>query len=141
MTIWHDEPSSHRYGHRAATVLNGHRAKLLLCGQADPASLELPPSWSATRRSPRPRETTGDGRASLTDSVAYRQVAAAGGVRQLKPRRALLVYGHLPPVRIRLRPWFRSRRLVTLAMAVDAAAAASGHASRRPRPVPAAPSD
>jgi hypothetical protein len=37
----------------------------------------------------------------------------------LKPRRALLVYGHLPPVRIRLRPWFRSRRLVTLAMAVD----------------------
>jgi hypothetical protein len=31
------------------------------------------------------------------------------------------VYGHLPPVRIRLRPWFRSRRLVTLAMAVDAA--------------------
>jgi hypothetical protein len=38
----------------------------------------------------------------------------------LKPRRALLVYGHLPPVRIRLRPWFRSRRLATLAMAVDA---------------------
>ena len=31
------------------------------------------------------------------------------------------MYGHLPPVRIRLRPWFRSRRLVTLAMAVDAA--------------------
>jgi hypothetical protein len=31
------------------------------------------------------------------------------------------VYGHLPPVRIRLRPWFRSRRLVSLAMAVDAA--------------------
>jgi hypothetical protein len=27
----------HRYGHRAATVLNGHRAKLLLSGQADPA--------------------------------------------------------------------------------------------------------
>jgi hypothetical protein len=31
------------------------------------------------------------------------------------------VYGHLPPVRIRLRPWFRSRRLASLAMAVDAA--------------------
>jgi hypothetical protein len=37
------------------------------------------------------------------------------------PDQALLVYGHLPPVRIRLRPWFRSRRLVSLAMAVDAA--------------------
>jgi hypothetical protein len=42
-------------------------------------------------------------------------------LRQLKPRRALLVYGHLPPVRIRLRPWVRSRSLITLAMAVDAA--------------------
>ena len=42
LTIWHDEAQlQHRYGHRAATVLNGHRAKLLLSGQADPASLEL----------------------------------------------------------------------------------------------------
>ena len=50
--------------------------------------------------------------------------AASGNersARQLKPRRALLVYGHLPPVRIRLRPWFRSRRLTSLALAVDAA--------------------
>jgi hypothetical protein len=31
------------------------------------------------------------------------------------------VFGHLPPFGIRLGPWFRSRRLVTLAMAVDAA--------------------
>src|SRR4029453_15912717 len=33
-------------------------------------------------------------------------VEERGALRQLKPRRALLVYGHLPPVRIRLRPWF-----------------------------------
>ena len=67
-------------------------------------------------------ETTGgDGRASLTESVAYRRLLPPEALRQLKPRRALLVYGHLPPVRIRLRPWFRSRRLVSLAMAVDAA--------------------
>ena len=46
---------------------------------------------------------------------------AAGGAAAAQAARALLVYGHLPPVRIRLRPWFRSRRLVTLAMAVDAA--------------------
>ena len=30
LTIWHDEAQlQHRYGHRASTVLNGHRAKLL----------------------------------------------------------------------------------------------------------------
>jgi type IV secretory pathway TraG/TraD family ATPase VirD4 len=67
-------------------------------------------------------ETTGgDGRASMTESVAYRRLLPPEALRQLKPRRALLVYGHLPPVRIRLRPWFRSRRLASLAMAVDAA--------------------
>jgi type IV secretory pathway TraG/TraD family ATPase VirD4 len=66
-------------------------------------------------------ETTGgDGRASTTESVAYRRLLPPEALGQLKPRRGLLLYGHLPPVRIRLRPWFRSRRLASLAMAVDA---------------------
>ena len=123
LTIWHDEAQlQHRYGHRASTVLNGHRAKLLLSGQADPASLELASKLVGDEAVIQTSETTGgDGRASLTESTAYRRLLPPEALRQLKPRRALLVYGHLPPVRIRLRPWFRSRRLVTLAMAVDAA--------------------
>jgi type IV secretion system protein VirD4 len=103
-------------------VLNGHRAKLLLSGQADPASLELASKLVGDEAVTQTSETTGgDGRASLTESTAYRRLLPPEALRQLKPRRALLVYGHLPPVRIRLRPWFRSRRLVSLAMAVDAA--------------------
>jgi type IV secretion system protein VirD4 len=123
LTIWHDEAQlQHRYGHRASTVLNGHRAKLLLSGQADPASLELASKLVGDEAVVQTSETTGgDGRASLTESTAYRRLLPPEALRQLKPRRALLVYGHLPPVRIRLRPCFRSRRLVTLAMAVDAA--------------------
>jgi type IV secretion system protein VirD4 len=123
LTIWHDEAQlQHRYGHRASTVLNGHRAKLLLSGQADPASLELASKLVGDEAVTQTSETSGgDGRASLTESTAYRRLLPPEALRQLKPRRALLVYGHLPPVRIRLRPWFRSRRLVTLAMAVDAA--------------------
>jgi type IV secretion system protein VirD4 len=123
LTIWHDEAQlQHRYGHRASTVLNGHRAKLLLSGQADPASLELASKLVGDEAVQQTSETTGgDGRASLTESVGYRRLLPPEALRQLKPRRGLLVYGHLPPVRIRLRPWFRSRRLVTLAMAVDAA--------------------
>ena len=123
LTIWHDEAQlAHRYGHRASTVLNGHRAKLLLSGQADPASLELASKLVGDEAVVQTSETTGgDGRASLTESTAYRRMLPPEALRQLKPRRALLVYGHLPPVRIRLRPRFRSRRLVTLAMAVDAA--------------------
>jgi type IV secretion system protein VirD4 len=125
LTIWHDEAQlAYRYGKRAHTVLNGHRAKLLLSGQGDPASLELASKLVGDEAIIHTSETTGaDGRASLTESVAYRRLLPPEALRQLKPRRALLVYGHLPPVRIRLRPWFRSRRLVSLAMAVDASAA------------------
>jgi type IV secretory pathway TraG/TraD family ATPase VirD4 len=63
----------------------------------------------------------GDGRHSQTESVSYRRLLPPEAVRQLKPKRALLVYGHLPPVRIRLRPWFHSPRLRRLANAATSA--------------------
>jgi type IV secretion system protein VirD4 len=118
LTIWHDEAQlAYRYGRRAATVLNGHRAKLLLSGQADPASLELASKLVGDEAITHTSQTSGDGRNSTTASVSYRRLVPPEALRQLKPRRALLVYGHLPPVRIRLRPWFRSPRLARLARA------------------------
>jgi type IV secretion system protein VirD4 len=118
LTIWHDEAQlAYRYGKRAATVLNGHRAKLLLSGQADPGSLELASKLVGDQAVTHTAQTVGDGRQSRTDSVSYRRLVPPEALRQLKPRRALLVYGHLPPVRIRLRPWFRSLRLRRLANA------------------------
>jgi type IV secretion system protein VirD4 len=124
LTVWHDEAQlAYRYGRRASTVLNGHRAKLFLSGQADPASLELASKLVGEEAITHTSETSGDGRSSYTESVGYRRLLPVEALRQLKPRRALLVYGHLPPVRLRLRPWFRSRRLLGLAYAVDAPAA------------------
>jgi type IV secretion system protein VirD4 len=124
LTVWHDEAQlQYRYGKRAHTVLNGHRAKLFLSGQADPASLELASKLVGDEAILHTSETSGDGRSSFTESIGYRRLLPVEALRQLKPRRALLVYGHLPPVRIRLRPWFRSRRLLGLAYAVDAPAA------------------
>jgi type IV secretion system protein VirD4 len=118
LTVWHDEAQlAYRYGRRAATVLNGHRAKLLLSGQADPASLELASKLVGDEAITHTSQTTGDGRQSTTASVSYRRLVPPEALRQLKPRQALLVYGHLPPVRIRLRPWFRSPRLARLARA------------------------
>jgi type IV secretion system protein VirD4 len=86
LTIWHDEAQlQHRYGHRASTVLNGHRAKLLLSGQADPASLELASKLVGGEAVTQTSETTGgDGRASLTESVAYRRLLPPEALRQLK---------------------------------------------------------
>jgi type IV secretion system protein VirD4 len=128
LTVWHDEAQlAYRYGRRAATVLNGHRAKLLLSGQADPASLELASKLVGDEAITHTSQTTGDGRHSVTASVSYRRLVPPEALRQLKPRRALLVYGHLPPVRIRLRPWFRSPRLRRLAnAALPARLATSG---------------
>jgi type IV secretion system protein VirD4 len=118
LTVWHDEAQlAYRYGRRAATVLNGHRAKLVLSGQADPASLELASKLVGDQAVTQTSQTTGDGRHSQTESTSYRRLLPPEAVRQLKPRRALLVYGHLPPVRIRLRPWFHSPRLRRLANA------------------------
>jgi type IV secretion system protein VirD4 len=130
LTVWHDEAQlAYRYGRRAATVLNGHRAKLVLSGQADPASLELASKLVGDQAVTQVSQTMGDGRHAHTESIAYRRLLPPEAVRQLKPRRALLVYGHLPPVRIRLRPWFHSPRLRRLAnAAVPGGLATSGAA-------------
>jgi type IV secretion system protein VirD4 len=128
LTVWHDEAQlAYRYGRRAATVLNGHRAKLFLSGQADPASLELASKLVGDQAITQTSQTSGDGRNSETVSVGWRRLVPVEAVRQLKPKRAVLIYGHLPPVRIRLRPWFHSPRLRRLAhAAVPARPATSG---------------
>jgi type IV secretion system protein VirD4 len=42
LSVWHDQAQLvHRYGDRAATILNGHRGKVFLSGLADVGALEL----------------------------------------------------------------------------------------------------
>jgi type IV secretion system protein VirD4 len=136
LTVWHDEAQlAYRYGRRAATVLNGHRAKLILSGQADPASLELASKLVGDQAVTQVSQTSGDGRASETASLGYRRLLPPEAVRQLKPKRALLVYGHLPPVRIRLRPWFHSPRLRKLADATAPARPVTSGAAPTEEPI------
>jgi type IV secretion system protein VirD4 len=118
LTVWHDEAQlAYRYGRRAATVLNGHRAKLLLAGQADLGSLDLTSRLIGDEAITQTSHTTGEaGRASVTASTTWRRLAPAEALRQLKPGRAVLLYGHLPPVRLHLRAWFADRRLRRLAI-------------------------
>jgi type IV secretion system protein VirD4 len=120
LTVWHDEAQlAYRYGRRAATVLNGHRAKLLLSGQADLGSLDLASRLIGDEAITQTSHTTGEaGRASTTASTSWRRLAPAEALRQLKPGRAVLLYGHLPPTRLHLRAWFRDRRLGRLAAEV-----------------------
>src|SRR6266511_4214668 len=142
LTVWHDEAQlAWRYGKRAATVLNAHRAKLFLSGQADLASLDLASRLIGDQALTQTSHTSGEaGRASVTASTTWRRLVPAEALRQLKPGRAVLLYGHLPPARLRLRAWFRDRHLRKLATDVppgDQQAGVPQHA--RTVPLPARP--
>jgi type IV secretory pathway TraG/TraD family ATPase VirD4 len=105
VTIWQDLAQVRsRYGERAATVVNNHRAKLVLSGISDPATLEYA-SRLIGDAEVRDHSVTTDakGGRSITRSTRERRLAPDAEVRRIPPGTGVLVYGHLPPVRIKLR--------------------------------------
>jgi len=113
VTIWQDLGQlSARYGSRAGSVVNNHRAKVFLSGIADPQTLEHA-SCLVGEAEHATFATTFDGRsaASTTQSPVIRRLLPADALRRVPPGRAVLVSGHLPPVRLSLRPWQSDRVL------------------------------
>lgn len=101
---------------RAPTIVTNHRAKVILSGIADAATFEYVARLLGDEEVRQTSATTGaEGRRSTTESVAYRSLAPANVLRETRPGQGLLVYGHLAPARIALRPWFDDRRLRELA--------------------------
>jgi type IV secretion system protein VirD4 len=117
VSVFHDFAQvQHRYGDQAHTVLNNHRAKVALSGLSDPASLEYFSRLIGDAAEVEESRTTGqDGRASRTEHVAYRHLAPLATLRLVRPGRGVLVYGHLPPAKLRLRYWRRNPTLCGLA--------------------------
>jgi type IV secretion system protein VirD4 len=105
-----------RYGKRAQTIVNNHRAKVFASGIGDPETLRYISQVVGDGEFRQRSETAGEkGRASSTEGSTYRDLAPANVVRGARPGSALLVYGHLPPARLSLRPWFDEPDLVDLA--------------------------
>jgi type IV secretion system protein VirD4 len=105
---------SNRYGsERSRTIANNHRAKLLLSGVGDLATLDLVSGLAgeAALREETFSHDLQDGRRTRSSAVAFRRLAPADALRRIPPGQGLLIYGHLPPVRLRLRPWYDNRRL------------------------------
>ena len=101
---------------RAPTIVSNHRAKVILSGIADPHTLEYLARLLGDEEVRQVSATSGgEGRHSTTESVAYRNLAPANVLREMRPGQGILVYGHLPPARIALRPWFKERQLRRLA--------------------------
>jgi type IV secretion system protein VirD4 len=112
VTIWQDVAQVRaRYGPRAATVLNNHRAKLFLPGIADPDTLDYASRLVGDEEVTLPTVTREhNGRRSTTSTSAPRRLLPPEELRCLPRGRAVLVYGTLPPVRVRLRPWWAATR-------------------------------
>ncbi len=95
---------SARYGERAATVVNNHRAKVLLSGISDPATLEYAARLLGDEEVLQASVTRGEhGEHSTTESTGYRSLAPVHVLRGVRPGEGVLVYGHLLPSRLTLR--------------------------------------
>jgi type IV secretion system protein VirD4 len=108
VTVWQDLAQVRsRYGARAATVVNNHRAKVFLPGIADPDTLEHASRLVGDEEVTQPSVTRDrSGAHSTTASAGMRRMLPPESLRCLPQGRAVLVYGSLPPARITLRPWW-----------------------------------
>ena len=111
VTVWQDLAQvKGRYGARAPTVLNNHRAKLFLPGIADPDTLEYASRLIGDEEVSHPSVTRDPtGRRSTTSTTGPRRLLPPEELRCLPRGRAVLVYGTLPPARLQLRPWWARR--------------------------------
>jgi type IV secretion system protein VirD4 len=120
LSIFQDLAQAQRaFGRDWATVVNNHRAKLFGTGSGDPATLDYVRRVASDAEYRQRSESYGHGlgRDSKTEATTYRPIAPANVVREAPQGSALLLYGHLPPAKIKLRPWFADRSLRALASA------------------------
>lgn len=103
---------SNIYRDRAQTVVNNHRAKIIASGISDTQTLEYASRLLGDEEILQASITRGaQGSRSTTESTSLRSLAPANVLRGIRPGEGVLVYGHLPPARLRLRPWFQERGL------------------------------
>ncbi len=112
VTVWQDLAQVRaRYGARAPTVLNNHRAKLFLPGIADPDTLDYASRLIGDEETAVPQITRDHkGGRSTTTMRSPRRLLAPEDLRCLRRGEAVLVYGALPPARVKLRPWWEGER-------------------------------
>jgi type IV secretion system protein VirD4 len=116
VSIFHDLAQARsRYGAQAETVVNSHRARMLLPGVADLETLRYFTGLVGEEEAPDLTRTTGTGGTTCATARRRRPLVAPEALRQLPEGRALLLYGRLAPTQVALRLWFSDRRLRKLA--------------------------
>ncbi|HET8956164.1 MAG TPA: type IV secretory system conjugative DNA transfer family protein [Solirubrobacterales bacterium] len=105
-----------RWGKRAQTILNNHQAKVFPTGISDPETLRYISAVVGEGEFRQRSETAAErGRGSSTEGSTYRALTPANVVREADPGTGVLIYGHRPPARIELRPYFKDPQLSEIA--------------------------
>ena len=112
-TFRHISQMQTRYGDRAEVLLNNHRAKIILSGITDQATLGVL-SHLLEDDTVRTLARPGAARDKEGDSLRSRYPSPAETLHRISPGQGVLLYGHQPPAHLTLRPWFRDRRLVSM---------------------------
>ena len=116
VSIFHDLAQARsRYGKTAETVVNSHRARMLLAGVADLETLRYFAGLVGEEEARDYTRTTGAGGTTRSAALRRRPLVAPEALRQIREGHALLLYGRLAPTLIALRMWFADRRLRRLA--------------------------
>jgi type IV secretion system protein VirD4 len=110
-----------RYDDRAEAVFANHRAKIILSGITDAETLtvlshllgdETIRQLSTPAALARAAKDRGEGDSAAARSAARtRGASPAEALGWISPGHGVLLYGHIPPAPITLRPWFRDRQL------------------------------
>ncbi len=109
VSIFHDIAQARtRYREQAQTVINSHRARMLLPGVADLETLRY---FSDLLGDEHMREDAPERKRGVPQP---QPLAAPHQLRQLKDSEVLLIYGSLAPTKLRLRRYYRDRQLTRL---------------------------
>jgi type IV secretion system protein VirD4 len=111
VTVWQDFAQIQaRYGTFAQTVINNHRAKVVLAGVSDTPTLDYMSRLIGDEQTVEVSRTrNADGRASTTQSTRQRPLAPTAALRRAQTGTGVLVYGNFHPAQLKLRPWYRHR--------------------------------
>jgi len=117
VSVWQDLAQVEAiYGRRAATVVNGHTARVFLPGSADLATLEATSKMIGDHQLGRSTiSTSHDGSRSITETTTDSRVAPPEYLRQLPSGTAVVLYGREPVMRLHTTAWYQDRTLRAMA--------------------------
>lgn len=113
----------HRWGEsRAQTIVNNHLSKVILPGITDEHTLQWLARVTGDQELRQTSYTDGWRNRSVTDAMTFRPLLPANTVREQRKGHGILIYDNLPPIKLKLLPWFtdsKIKRLIEEAKAND----------------------